>query len=150
MLPSFTESGMLPAGIHLATWHEFDTRFGYNQPRKVLIGHLRNVLDTLRAVGSPQAFVDGSFVTNKLFPGDYDLCWDGTGVDIDMLKVIDHTLLPINDVLRAEQKGRHRGDIFPAHAIERGSGLAFVMFFQRDKVTGGRKGIVRLDLRRLP
>ncbi len=49
---------------------------------------------------------------------------------------------------RAAQKARYRGDILP-NVIEGTSGAPFVDFFQRNKVTGGVKGIVEINLEEL-
>jgi len=43
-----------------------------------------------------------------------------------------------------EQK--YRGDIFPAELPEGGSGKLFVDFFQTDKNTGEKKGIVAIKI----
>jgi hypothetical protein len=43
-------------------------------------------------------------------------------------------------------KEKYRGDIFPAELPEGGSGKLFVDFFQSDKNTGERKGIVAIEL----
>ena len=73
-------------------------------------------------------------------PGDFDACWDETGVDLDAL---DPVRLDLSDGRRA-QKARFGGELFP-NVNELGSGLAFADFFQNDRETG-RKGIVVIDL----
>jgi hypothetical protein len=42
------------------------------------------------------------------------------------------------------------GELFPAQFRAGGSGETFLEFFQTDKETGNPKGIIVLDLRRLP
>src|SRR5207253_1269869 len=81
VIPEFESSGLLPPGIHLATWTEIVERFGYNRQREWLLGGLLRALDALRAAGCAAAYLDGSFVTSKVVPGDYDLCWSLQGVD---------------------------------------------------------------------
>jgi len=47
-----------------------------------------NVLQALRLLreaGCGRAYVDGSFVTAKEVPGDFDGCWEAEGVDFDLL-----------------------------------------------------------------
>lgn len=150
MLPQFTPNGTLPPGIYWATWDEVVRRFGTNTHRLTLLAHLKAVLDTLRAVGCERVYLDGSFVSEKQYPNDFDACWDAQAVNIVALLALDPSLLPTNDALRALQKAKHRGDIFVAQGTELGSGMRFLAFFQRDRQTGGRKGIVGLDLRGLP
>lgn len=88
----------------------------------------------------PAAFLDGSFVTDKPVPGDYDLCWDHTTVDLAVIDPIFLDVLPP----RAAQQAKYRGDLLP-NVIEGNSGRLFVDFFQLDKVTGKPKGIIALD-----
>lgn len=86
--------------------------------------------------------MDGSFVTNKPKPGDYDGCWDVEGVDPDRL---DPVLL-VFDNRWAAQKAKYGGEMFPAQLHEGATGRTFLEFFQVDKATGRAKGIVQLDL----
>ena len=61
---------------------------------------------------------------------------------------IDDPVLLTFDNQRAAQKLKCFGDIFPAELPEGLSGKTFLDFFQTDKVTGNRKGIVGIRLRR--
>jgi len=97
----------------------------------------------LKAAGCRPAYINGSFVTRKQRPRDYDACWETTGVD---LRRLDRVLLMF-DQGRAAQKAKYRGEFFPARFTEGGSGATFLEFFQTDKETGAPKGIVVLDLR---
>jgi hypothetical protein len=99
----------------------------------------------LKAAGCRTAFVDGSFVTAKPAPGDFDACWAIDGVDPDRL---DPAFLDFSNS-RARQKARFGGEFFPADLPEGLTGKTFLEFFQTDKETGAPKGIVALDLRRL-
>jgi len=85
--------------------------------------------------------LNGSFVTAKEEPGDFDACWDPDEVDFDRL---DPIFFEFADG-RATQKQRFGGEFFP-NVIETGSGLVFAEFFQ-NKRDMGRKGIVVLQLR---
>ena len=49
---------------------------------------------------------------------------------------------------RAGQKQRFLGEFFPADLPEGATGKTFLEFFQTDKETGDRKGIVAIDLTR--
>lgn len=106
---------------------------------------LHESLMALHAAGCMTAYIDGSFVTSKDFPGDFDGCWDITGVDVTRL---DPVLLDFDNG-RAAQKARFLGELFPAQLPEGLSGRTFLEFFQVDKDTGARKGIVAVDLRSL-
>ena len=146
MIPNFEHSGLLPPGIHLATWAEIVDRFGYNTQRDLLLDALRRALDALRAAGCVAAYLDGSFVTEKTVPGDYDMCWSLQGVDPTRL---DPVLLNF-DNHRQAMKAKYQGDLFPAEIPEGNSGKVFLDFFQTDKDTGAAKGVVLIDLRSFP
>ncbi len=146
MIPPFADSGNLPEGVHEATWDEIVDRFGTNARRRELLDGLRRALVSLRAAGCRRAYVDGSFVTGKEEPGDFDACWEIAGVDSALL---DPVLLQFSDA-RAAQKARFGGELFPAEAIADPDGTRFLGYFQRDKHTGEPKGIVAVDLEEMP
>jgi len=103
---------------------------------------LRRALRLLREAGCTVAYIDGSFVTAKETPGDFDACWDVEGVDPDRL---DPVFLDFADG-RAAQKRRFGGELFPAQLPEGLTGRMFLAFFQTDRSTGRRKGIVAIRL----
>ena len=84
--------------------------------------------------------LNGSFVTAKDEPGDFDACWDTDGVDLD---VLDAVLLDLSNH-RAAQKARFGGELFP-NVVGTQSGLSFAEFFQNERDTS-RKGIVVINL----
>jgi hypothetical protein len=145
-IPPFSDSGNLPEGVHEATWDEIVERFATNAPRRELLDGLRRALESLRAAGCRRAYIDGSFVTAKEVPGDFDGCWEIAGVDSGLL---DPVLLQFSDA-RAAQKERFGGELFPAEAIADPDGTRFLGYFQRDKLTGEPKGIVTLNLEEMP
>jgi uncharacterized protein DUF6932 len=146
-IPSIDQAtGNLPAGIHDATWEELDAAFGSTPRREELLEGLLRALSALQRAGCRRAYVDGSFVTSKDVPGDFDACWDAEGVDPD---VLDATLLDF-DNRRAAQKAKYGGELFIATDAAGPAGMRFLDFFQRDKRTGDPKGIVALDLGGLP
>jgi hypothetical protein len=106
----------------------------------------RQGIELLRVAGCKRVYIDGSFVTAKEFPQDFDACWDIDGVDPARL---DPVFLDFSQG-RAAQKARFRGEFFPAHLAEGGSGRTFLDFFQINKETGEKKGIVAIYLERLP
>ncbi len=142
MAPEFEPGGNLPPGVHQATWSELYDRFGTTRWRRRLLVGLRAALENLQSAGCLTAYVDGSFVSSKSEPGDFDACWEEAGVDLDRL---DPVLLTF-DAGRAAQKAKYGGEFFPASAVAGlGEGI-FLSFFQTDKGTGARKGIVALNL----
>ena len=144
-VPPFEEGGNLPPGIHDATWEEIVDRFSSTARREELLSGLHEALVNLRDAGCRRAYLDGSFVTAKEEPGDFDACWEVAGVDAGRL---DPALLTFADARRA-QKDRFGGELFPAEAAAEPHGTRFLEYFQRDKLTGQPKGIVSLDLEAL-
>lgn len=106
-----------------------------------MLAGLACALRDLRAAGCKRAYIDGSFITTKEHPGDFDACWDLDGVDFD---VIDEVLLTF-DAGRRAQKAKYRGELFPADAAADPLGTLFRDFFQRDR-DGNPKGIIVIDL----
>jgi|SRR5436305_2828823 len=142
MIPPFDERGNLPSGIHKADWNELETRFNGSPCRVELLVGLREALVALHDAGCRTAYVDGSFVTAKEEPGDFDGCWDAMGVDASLL---DPVLLEFAHP-RTAQKERFGGELFPAAAqADPKSGALFLDFFQRGR-DGEQKGIVQIDL----
>ena len=75
----------LPPGVHVATWNEFYEYFNTSWRRTVLLEYLLIVLLHLRNAGCKFVKIDGSFVTSKLIPRDFDGTSDPQGVNITML-----------------------------------------------------------------
>jgi hypothetical protein len=61
--PLDPQTGALPPGIHVATWAEIFTRYGYNPRRRRLLTGLAFALAGLRDAGCRRAYLGGSFVT---------------------------------------------------------------------------------------
>jgi hypothetical protein len=104
----------------------------------------RSRVSAAPVVGVP--YLDGSFVTTKEEPGDFDACWEAAGVDPELLNPV---LLTFAN-RRAAQKARFGGELFPAEAGADPHCTRFLDYFQQDRVTGERKGIVALDLENTP
>ena len=141
MVPEFTEAGLLPPGIHDASWHEVQRQFGFNSHRRDLLVGLAFALANLRRAGCNRVWLDGSFVTTKEYPNDYDACWDPVRVQPALL---DPVFLDFRNSRRA-QKRKYGGEFFPVSMIESQSQTRFLDFFQMDRLTGQRKGIVKLS-----
>lgn len=143
VIPEFDDLGRLPPGVHFASWSEIVARFGGSAWRRTLLAGLEGALVSLKIAGCSVVYVDGSFVTAKQMPGDFDACWDELGVDPD---VLDPVLLDFTNK-RAAQKSKFRGEMFPASSFADPHGNSFLKFFQTDKATGDPKGIIAIDLK---
>lgn len=144
MIPGFVDIGgswkVLPPGVHFATLKEIEEQFAISDHRKYLFSGFRKGVLALRKAECRKIFLDGSFVTEKPVPCDFDVCWDTTGVDISKL---DTVFLDFSDG-RKKQKERFQGEFFPANRIA-DSNCFFVDFFQIDKYTGNAKGIICIN-----
>jgi hypothetical protein len=146
MLPPFIEVPgapypVLPPGLHWATMEEVAARF-VTSPRRIwLYEGLAQVVEVLAHAGCRRLYLDGSFVTAKESPGDYDGCWDPTGGGAARL---DPVLLDFTNG-RAAQKRKYRGELFIADPVSAPHGT-FLRFFQVEKHTGAAKGVVGLPL----
>ena len=125
----------MPPGVHWAEWAEVEVRFGGSPYRARLLGGFREAIELLALAKCSAVYLDGSFVTSKDFPGDFDACWNLVGVDPDHL---DPIFLDFSNA-RAAQKRRFMGEFFPAEIPKGASGKTFLQFFQIDKETGERK-----------
>ncbi|MDC3985969.1 DUF6932 family protein [Polyangium jinanense] len=141
-IPKFDKQGVLPPGVHVATWPEIRARYGHSGRRRKLLAGLEKALASLKEAGCRRAYIDGSFVTAKQGPGDFDGCWEEDEVDPDKL----HPALLMFDDNRAVQKAIFGGEMFPASARADASGSPFLRFFQKQKETGAPKGILCIDL----
>ena len=97
---------------------------------------------SLYAAGCSRVYLDGSFVTDKEAAGRLRRVLGGRAVDPDML---DPVLLDFRD-RRAAQKAKFGGELFPAQLAAEPGGTTFLEFFQLDRLTQERKGIIALDL----
>jgi hypothetical protein len=145
MLPDVDSStGYLPPGVHHAPWCEVVPRFSANGHRSRLLGGLLAALQNLAGAGCQSALLDGSFVSQKELPEDYDGAWDTMGVDPYRL---DPVLLDFSNG-RAAMKSKYLGEPFPATAAA-APGVLYRDFFMKDR-NGVPKGVVQIDLGSLP
>lgn len=141
MIPECTQKGELPPGIHKATWAEFSSRYGTNEKRVWLLEGLRDLLNELHRVKCTAVYVDGSFVTTKEIPGDYDLCWK---LDNVLVEDLDPVLLNYTETGKRKIAKKYRGDIRGAGFAVKESGATYLNFFQYDR-NGEPKGIIELN-----
>ncbi len=132
---------VLPPGIHDATMEEIGQRFASNDVRRELFEGFNRGVEALRRAGCRVVFLDGSYATEKERPGDFDACWDPSGVDPARL---DPVLLDFSDK-RRNQKLKYAGEFFLSSAMADGT-RTFLEFFQTDRHSGKPKGIIRVRL----
>lgn len=90
MVPSFITVNdaywaVLPPGVHAADMTEVKKHLAYNQWRRQLYDGLQKACVSLVAAGCRSLYLDGSFVSEKPKPGDFDACWEPDGVDMRLL-----------------------------------------------------------------
>lgn len=146
MIPSFVIVPgalwpLLPPGIHDASIEEVYKRYAITDTRRLLFRGFKNAAENFFNAGCPQVFLDGSYVTAKPDPNDYDALWDRRFVDPDLL---DPIFLDFKDGT-IHQKAKYFGEFFPASATEGATRRSFMDFFQTDRLTGEQKGIVRIS-----
>lgn len=145
MIPQLVSLGpavpwpVLPPGIHWASLDEVKRHFANNSARERLFGGFERVVSALRYANCQTIYLDGSFVTGKPNPSDFDGCWEPAGVDVSRL---DPVLLKFNHP-RTEQKSKYFGEMFISTAPA-APGKVFLDFFQQEKNSGLPKGIVGL------
>ncbi len=141
MIPPFDPNGNLPAGEYSCTWSEFENRYSTTTHRIQLLTGLRLALADLKNAGCKTVWVNGSFISDKAQPNDYDACWDSRDIDPDML---EPTLLDFAHP-RSRMKRKYKGELFIADVPATPYGETFLEFFQKDR-DDNPKGILRLDL----
>lgn len=143
MIPDLNREGLLPSGSHEATLREIRRRFGTGNPTRArLMKGLEAVLRLARKIGASLLYLDGSFVTAKSQPGDWDAVLVlSTGARLGLKEAI-----ALAD--RPEVRKRYHGDLFTvmeedtevlAHYVE---GV-----FAHDR-NGRAKGLILLGLNR--
>jgi hypothetical protein len=145
VIPSFTSAGLLPQGIHEASWLEVVEHLGGSSRRKHLLRGLLAGLRALRSAGCEVAYIDGSFVTAKLEPGDIDVCYESDSMNF---RLLDPVLKDFSN-RRTAQKQKYGSEFFEAEAEAVPDGTLYLDFFQLTK-DGKRKGIISLRLSELP
>ena len=147
MMPNLVNIGgvwrVLPPGIHDATMAEIRDSFTYNDIRQRLYEGFLEGAKLLKYAGCKTIYLDGSFVTEKSLPQDFDACWDVDNVHIEKL---DPVFLEFSEG-RKLQKKRFGGEFFPSITVADVKNRAtFIEFFQQDRYSEKRKGIICIHL----
>lgn len=139
---------VLPPGVHKATLAEVQASFAHNPRRRELFVGFLSAAALLRDAGCREVLLDGSYVTAKPMPGDYDACWSPAGVNPAKLDPVFRDFTN----KRVAQKAKFKGEFFPSTAttLSKSNGThttqAFPDFFQIDRFTGSKKGILSIDI----
>lgn len=140
MLVNLKKAGLLPTGIHNATWEELNEKFGFNAHRQLLLIGLKKGLQLLEEYGCSEVCMGGSFVTSKRFPNDVDVCYDNTHMSWKKF-INEHP--EFNDVKNGSkiQKEKYQSEFYAYNAFED----SILQYFQFDR-DHSPKGIVKLNL----
>ena len=139
----YQDNGNLIEGIHTMSIDEFEIEFGFNKIRKTLIEGLKLGIEHLKDCVCKNLYIDGSFVTKKEIPSDFDACWDEDGVDLAKL-ISSYPTIVNFDEGRKYQKLLYGGEFFLMNT-KASPYDTFINFFQKDR-DGNKKGIVNIKL----
>lgn len=145
-VPPFRYDGWLPEGHHKLTWEEIDVVFGGEQGsvRRSVYSNLLEWRNSIRAkkLGG-YLILNGSFISNKKEPGDFDLIYVGDEEIERKLATDNEAALLVNYVYCKEQGW---GDIFyfSEAAIRKFPGMCRTDGFDFDKVTKVSKGVAEV------
>jgi hypothetical protein len=139
---TFDPNGNLASGIHEMDIKTFKEEFGSNVHRSFLISGLEKATMAFRSFKVPFLYVDGSFVSKKRIPSDYDVCYEMPPKDLSKLFLFYPVFRTFRNNRRA-QKEIFYGEFFPATFIAAPPKEMYLDFFQHDK-DGNSKGVVKL------
>ncbi len=143
MLP-YNSFGNLEPGMYNMMWEDFKSVFGSSEYRQNLIRGMEMAVNGLKAVGCKVIYIDGSFITKKIYPRDFDLCWDEDGVNYELSKTTYRGLFDFGFKMQ-NMKKRYGEDIVQMTNYANERGTSFLNYFQEDK-QGREKGIVKISL----
>lgn len=147
-LPDFRPDGWLPEGHHSTSWDEIIARFdgAPDSRRAAVLSGLLQWRDAVRAKGmGGWLILDGSFISNKAAPGDFDciFVYDEASLtvlaeDAEASDLLRHTTI----------KDRFNGDVFVYSYTSVRDSPAFCRTdgFDQEKITRKPKGVVEVVL----
>lgn len=140
---NFNSDGNLPPGIYILSWEEFYNFFNFSPRRIELLEGLKSTIDIMARCGCTSIYIDGSFVTSKLEPNDWDACFDCPVPKNLYLDAINMVFPLLNKKM---QKKCFKGEIYPSWLDADGKNN-FIDFFQQVKNNERKKkGIIQILL----
>jgi hypothetical protein len=141
----YNEQGNLEPGFYDMSLEEVRSIFCHNKHRSWLFEGIELAIEHLKKIGCKTIFLDGSYITKKELPKDFDLCWDDTDLSIVTAAKICPELFDCGWRMQ-KMKNRYRGDVAPANSIaDFNKGINFLGYFTEDK-QGRDKGIIRISI----
>jgi hypothetical protein len=144
LIPAFNRNGVLPPGVHWSTMDEIRDKLCFSKKRENLFNGLIRAIASLKEAGCKTIYIDGSFSTTKHSPGDIDVCWEVSKVDLVRLNLIEPVFFNFENG-RKEQKAKFGCEFFPARNIAKHPNTLYLDFFQTDK-DNKPKGIIGLKI----
>ena len=135
---NFNTQGFLHETIVL-TSKEFEHHFATNPLRKEQIHNALHFFAIFNSCGCQTVYVDGSFASLKMYPGDIDLCFDLTDLDADKLEREFPQFFDPNEIGKI-----HRSLSCHIFYFDR-ENQRFLRLLETDR-DGNSKGLVKLDL----
>ena len=135
------EFEVLPEGIHTASLQEVEDVFTFSDRRVLLFNGLLAGALALSRAGCKNLYLDGSYVTSKSDPGDYDAAWDPEGVNIALLDPVFAEL----DYPRLSQKNKFQGEFLPTDDLRDEYPTYMVDFFQNIRFSQVKKGVLLIN-----
>ncbi|HUX57372.1 MAG TPA: hypothetical protein VMV77_10385 [Bacteroidales bacterium] len=143
MIPNFNTEGNLPPGVYKAKWSEIKKRYGFTFHRENLLFGLEEGISVLRKSWCKKIYLDGSFITTKPRPNDFDVCYEPPP-DLNKFKIGYPEFFDFSNN-RSKQKKKYKGEFWPTTA-NLDLNYTILEGFQHDKYTGKEKGIIEIDL----
>lgn len=145
MIPEFEPNGFLKEGIYETSFTEIEKRLGFSKKRQKLLAGMKNLIAYCKLLQCDILYIDGSFVSSKIYPSDYDACWDTTATDREaVLRAVEQSSLNSDSETQKEDFG---GEIYPAFTkAPFNHGLTILDYFQTVKDRDEKKGIIKLKL----
>lgn len=138
------EFDVLPIGIHEASMEEIKDSFAFNSRRRALFDGLLHASEELAVAGCPRIYVDGSYVTSKPIPQDFDVCYELGEIN---RVVLNPVFFEFQEGCAA-QKREYGGEFFPISTHTDGTRCYLLDFFQGIRGTDSKKGLVAVALSR--
>jgi hypothetical protein len=147
-LPEFRSDGWLPEGHHPATWDDIITTFG-GEPqskRRQVLAHLLEWRDQAQASKlSGYLVLNGSFISQKAEPGDFDCLFVYDEATEERLKTDEQA----QSLIRYHYcKARFAGDIFAfaESTVQKYPLMCRLDSFDYDKTAKQPKGVVEVKV----